>query len=387
MSSVSKGAESNVFHLLGQTITRYRWSIVIASLAAVMLCASGLPKIIFNDEVRFFFGEKNEDRIALEALEKIYNRSIGFDIIVTEGEDKILDANTLKVVRDITEELWQVSYVTRVNSIANFQRITTHDDELDINNLLPNEGEIYQETLDDIYDALKNDTQIGLNLISKDLSATKISIGFDFRGQTNKAQTTAFAQIKDVVAKHRRLNPHLTITPAAGLWLLDTLNELGTQEGMTLFPLVFIIFLLSIVLWFRSILASFYTMLIILMSTATAIGLSGIIGIEWNLFVISAPVVILTVAIAGTMHMLKQYNIAMAVTENSNLALLTMLERNFKPVFVTSLTTAIGFLTLNLSDSPPIPCPRKYICHWHYVGLFSITIFSTGFDSDKTHSA
>jgi hypothetical protein len=67
----------------------------------------------------------------------------------------------------------------------------------------------------------------------------------------------------------------------------------------------------------------------------------------------AAPLIITTVATADVVHILTSMNDRMRQGAMKDDAITESLEINFAPVLMTSLTTVIGFLSLNASDAPP----------------------------------
>ena len=61
----------------------------------------------------------------------------------------------------------------------------------------------------------------------------------------------------------------------------------------------------------------------------------------------------MTIAVADTIHILVSYYYYLRQGNDKKSALMTSLSINFSPVFITSITTMIGVLCLNTSDSPP----------------------------------
>ncbi|HEX20106.1 MAG TPA: RND family transporter, partial [Acidiferrobacteraceae bacterium] len=76
-------------------------------------------------------------------------------------------------------------------------------------------------------------------------------------------------------------------------------------------------------------------------------------GIKMNASTALAPIIILTIAIADSVHILLTVFQEMRAGRSKQDALVESLRINAEPVFLTSLTTTIGFLSLNFSDSPP----------------------------------
>jgi hypothetical protein len=82
-------------------------------------------------------------------------------------------------------------------------------------------------------------------------------------------------------------------------------------------------------------------------------GLAGWLGISLNPASTNAPTIILLLAVADSVHILATMFYEMRHGMNKHEAVAESLRVNLKPVFYTSATTAIGFLTMNFSDAPP----------------------------------
>jgi len=82
-------------------------------------------------------------------------------------------------------------------------------------------------------------------------------------------------------------------------------------------------------------------------------GFGGWMGVLLTPVSANAPVYILTMAVADSIHILITMFHEMRNGKTRHEAIVESLRVNFRPVFITSVTTAIGFLTLNFSDSPP----------------------------------
>ena len=92
---------------------------------------------------------------------------------------------------------------------------------------------------------------------------------------------------------------------------------------------------------------------VIILSIVAAMGLAGHIGYHITPPSASAPTIILTVAIANAVHVLVTLFHELRAGRSSEDAIRETLRLNLVPIFLTSLTTAIGFLSMNFSEVPP----------------------------------
>jgi predicted RND superfamily exporter protein len=94
-------------------------------------------------------------------------------------------------------------------------------------------------------------------------------------------------------------------------------------------------------------------------------GVAGFAGVKLTPISMSAPIVILTLAVADSIHILISLRGLMREGLDKTEALVESVRVNFLPVSITSLTTIVGFLALNFSDSPP---------YWHLGNITAVGI-------------
>jgi predicted RND superfamily exporter protein len=143
---------------------------------------------------------------------------------------------------------------------------------------------------------------------------------------------------------------------------LTTLDFLAKIDLLTTVPPHILILALDLILvtiimlWLllRNLPGTFATLLVILFSVISAMGLAGLMGVALTGPSAIAPTMILTLAVADSVHFLVTLRHEMQINEGKKYeAIVESLRINFQPIFLTSLTTAIGFLSLNFGEVPP----------------------------------
>ena len=95
-------------------------------------------------------------------------------------------------------------------------------------------------------------------------------------------------------------------------------------------------------------------MVVTVLSMLAALGLIGWMGMSLNAVSVGAPALMLTLAVADNVHILTTMFHFVRQGLPKHEAIAKSLQVNFKAVFLTNLTTIIGFLTMNFSESPPL---------------------------------
>ncbi len=139
----------------------------------------------------------------------------------------------------------------------------------------------------------------------------------------------------------------------------EALYEYSTREGMIsdltrLLPLVLLLCSAIICFSFRSLLLGVAILGMALLSVVMSVGSFGWLGRSFNTISVMAPLVVVTIAVANSVHIVSIFRQNLRTGLNKVEAMAGSLRFNVRPVTLTTITTAIGFASLNLASSPAI---------------------------------
>jgi predicted RND superfamily exporter protein len=140
----------------------------------------------------------------------------------------------------------------------------------------------------------------------------------------------------------------------SGIVMMNTsFPEAAIADNMLLLPIMIGVVCLIMMVMLKSLFGTLSTLVVIILSILTAIGSWGWLGGYMSGPSMSFPIMVLTLAVADCVHILSTYYYNMRHGMEKRNAIIDSLRVNMQPIFLTSVTTALGFLTMNFSDSPP----------------------------------
>ena len=191
-------------------------------------------------------------------------------------------------------------------------------------------------------------------------------------GETPEVANSARA----IQEKFEKNNPGVALYLSGMVMMNTSFGESSLSDGATLMPLMFLIVIVVIGLLLRTIAGTIATLVIIVMSIISTLGLAGWLGFYMTPPSMSAPTMIMTLAVADCIHILTSMFYEMRQGADKRLALARSIKVNFQPILLTSVTTAIGFLSMNFSDSPPFQDLGNLVAIGVMLAfVFSMTIF------------
>jgi uncharacterized protein len=338
---------------LGMFSINHPWWVLLFSLIFVGLSGSGLKNLEFVNNYRVFFGEDNPQLLAFDELQNTYSKSDNVMILVEPANGDVFTRKNLQAIIELTKEGWQLPYSSRVDSISNFQHTIAEEDDLIVADLIIQPLQMSDEKLQYVKQVALNEPLLKDRLISKTGHVTGVNITMQLPG-TNPMESMEIAGVvRELVADFKVRHPDLTLHLSGIVMMNNAFGEAAMKDNASLVPLMYGIVLLVLIVCLRSFTATFSVILLIVFSIVAALGLAIYAGVKLTPTSLMSPTIILTMAVADCVHLLVTFLHNMRLGHEKKQAIQESLRINFQPILLTSVTTAIGFMSLNFSDAPP----------------------------------
>lgn len=334
-------------------VTSHPWSVIALSLLLLIGASIGIARLSFKSDLRIYFSEDNPQIIALDSIESTYSKSDNV-LFVIAHKDGAFSKDVLSAVGLITEKAWQIPFSRRVDSVTNFMHSSAQGDDIVVGGLAEDAETLTSAEINEIRKIALTDNLIAKRLVAADGKVTGVNVtvnipkGKELSGvpQIAKAARSLAGEIQE---KYPGIEVYLT-----GVVMMDTAFAEASEKDMkTLIPAMLTLALAIMGIIMRSWMASVMAMIALTFSIVGAMGLAGWFGILLNPVSINAPNIILTIAICNCVHLLMPYLSALRRGEEKDQAMMESLSVTFRPILLTTLSTCLGFLTLNFSDAPP----------------------------------
>ncbi len=340
------------------TLLKYRWRVVLLLLLLMVLPLSGMRLLQFSMDYHVFFGGNDHHLDEFVKQQKIYSQNESVLIAIEPNTNDIFDYKLIKVIQQYTDEAWLLSAVTRVDSLSNFQDITAKGDELITRELVEKDLELSESRLNYIKSVALSDPNLHNRLVSNDGKYTAIALTFLLPDGNGKNE-----QIIDIVNKVRELASRLEaegevrrVYLSGTVMVNNAFYEVSKHDLITLIPVMFLV----IIIFMSALIKSLGTTMLVFTKVGFAVGISfgigSMLGIKLTPPAAAAAPIIMMLSIADSVHLLITYykycNHGSDYIERVS-AIKKSLQSNFVPITLTSVTTVIGFLTLNFAESPP----------------------------------
>lgn len=337
-----------------QWVIRWRWPVLICCLLLAIGAGLGMGRLKATADYRVYFGEDNPQLKAFETLEDTYTKTDNIFFVLQPSDKDVFTRETLAVVKELTEAAWKIPSAIRVDSITNFQHTEAVGDDLTVGDLVEDPEGLSDARLAKVRKIALNEPSLAARLISADARTTGVAVTLQFSGGDNTEQLPlSVAYGERLQADLRAAHPDMIVALTGMAPMSSAEMRITLSDMQTLSPAMLGIIAVIMLALLRSLSGAAVTFLVVSLSTVFAMGMMGWIGLMLNAASSITPIIILTLSIADSVHILMSAFHEMREGRSKHDALVESLRINTEPVFLTTLTTAIGFLSLNFSDSPP----------------------------------
>jgi predicted RND superfamily exporter protein len=334
-------------------VLQRQWLVISLSIVVIACLAAGIRLLSFSNDYRMFFSDENPQLQAFEALQNTYSKTDNVLFVITPKDGNVFTRETLSEIEWLTEQAWLIPYSIRVDSITNYQHTSADGDDLWVRNLVEDAAGLSDADLAERRKIAINEPLLVNRIISPSGHVTGVNVTIQLPGKSSSEVPEIIAFVRDLVSQVEQRAPHIEVRLTGIVVMNNAFPEQSQEDMKTLYPLMFLIILLVVGAMLRSGYTTLVTALMIFMTILATMGLSGWIGIKLSPPTTSVPVIVMTLAVADSVHILVNFLHFMRDGMEKKPAMRESLRINFMPIFLTTLTTAIGFLSLNFSDAPP----------------------------------
>ena len=336
-----------------EVILRRRW-LVIALAALFMLALTGGVRFIgVTNDYRSLFDEGNPQLAAFDALEATYTESNTALIAVAPREGQVFTRETLGAIEELTEAAWRAPYSTRVDSLTNYNHSEAFGDDLIVEPLVEDALSLDDAGLERVREIALNATEIAGRLVARDGRVAGLAITFALPENPDAAVAEITDYLNALLDESRASRGDIAYYLTGDVVLNRAFADATRDDMEKLTPVVLLVILVMTAALLRSAVGTLVSVLVVMFTVNTTMGFAGWTGTVFTPVNAGVPLIIMTIAVADSIHLITSALAGVRRGLDKSAAIIEAVRSNAWPVFLTSATTAGGFLTLNFSDSPP----------------------------------
>lgn len=337
----------------GKIPTKYSIWVLLATVLLVVIATIGGKNLYFRGDYNIFFDGTNKQLLAFDEIQTTFAKTDNLAIVVAPANKDVFTPEILQLIQSLTVDSWQVPYSSRVDSIANYQHTEAFEDDLLVEDLLYEDYELTPERIAKVKSIALSEPVLKSALISEkgDVTVVNITVQLPEIDKTAEVQEV-MSHISAMLERYQEKYPNVEFHKAGIIAMNYAFMTAAQEDSSTLVPTMLLVILVFLTIMLRSFLSVVATLIVIIGSVMATMGLSGWAGMFLSTATVNVPTLVMTLAVADCVHVITTMRHSMQNGFSKAHSIERSISLNFMPILITSVTTAIGFLMMNMSDSP-----------------------------------
>lgn len=330
---------------------KWLFIIIIVLLTAFMVMQIPKMKADFSNEA--YFKENDPEILKYNRMKDTFGND-EFVYILFEADD-FFTPGPVQKIRNFQEEIKNIKYkdqyvVEEVESPVNVKYIQGKEGELIVSELIGKDPG--SEELTEAKKKALNDEIFLNHLVSKDGKYIGIMVSIkDIEGDGHFRKVIT-SEMRKIFQKpeYKEFEFH-----AVGIPIFDHDSDVITGEESVIYLMVSLVIIAAILLWlFRHVSIMTGPLIDVLLSTFFTYCLMGAFGMPITLLTIPIPLIIMTIGVADSIHIVSKYYMKYPSFNDKKETLKVVFRETGFPCFFTTITTVLAFSVLTLSEIEPV---------------------------------
>jgi len=336
----SSSALSNAADIAINWATDHPKTILIIAAAITALAVAFIPLLRVDVDFANYLNHKDPAVIAADEAKERFGSQLRV-IVAIEDPQGVFRAETLTLAEKLETALEDLPEVEDMVGPLSSQVIRGTETSIRIRSAAPTG--VAPQTVEEIEayrDLVLSDTTLRDYVVS----STETALAIYLKPKPEVDMVPFAAAVEDVVLAHEIEGISFSIS---GLPYINLTLQRSMKRDLQLFlPLVILVIIGVLFVSFRWIWGVLIPFAVVALSVLWVLGLMAVTGVPITVLSFILPVLLMAIGIADGIHVLSRYHEELRGNNDKRRAILDTMKAMKRPVVLTSLTTAVGFLSL-----------------------------------------
>ncbi len=341
-----------------RAVVKYRLFIIVFTIIALVLAPLSYNRLYHDNSNENYFVEHDPNLIAYNHLLELFGDTeyLVVGVPARDSDQDVFSPETIKMIAEITEFLEDHRHITQVRSLSKYQY--THDDEgtMATDDLFedldaPDED---PTLMDQAREVMAGEVLALDKLITKDFKHTQIVARSIHVQNENKHKVELVNETRDFLHKQGYAEQGYTLHLSGEPFIGERFQTLTDRDMKWNNPIMAVIILCILAFVFRTWSGTFAPLVVIISTMILVISLQGILRFPFTAVNSALIPTVIILAIGTAVHVLVEFFHFRRENNTPQEAVELTVNDLFFPILFTCLTTAIGFITLSVTELAPV---------------------------------
>lgn len=338
---------------LGAWLVERRLLLSVLAIVIAGLMALGIERTTFDGSPEAVLADGDPYKAEVDQAKQDFPPSTSL-VVAFQAQEDIFNRTALAAVDELTRRYIEVDSALAVGSILNYRLNESDKKTYGRTYLVPELDTLTDADFPELRRIALADSDLTRNLLSPAGDFTIATIKYKLSEDTAEARIALATSAVTLRDSLRANHPQVDIYVIGGPLFERDSQIASDKDNRLLFPLVMLVGL--VLLWFclRSLLSSLSLFVLTAITLVVTLGSHAWLDIPLNQISRLGPLVVAVIAMADGIHIVSVYAQGLLRGLDKKAAMAESLNINFRPIALATITTTMGFLSLNFSSAPTI---------------------------------
>jgi predicted RND superfamily exporter protein len=283
----------------------------------------GASQVQFSTSNSNWIPESDPISISFREIDYAFGSSERFSLILIANQDDLRDVQTLRDIKRLEEQLL---------AIPELEGIDSPFTDIDYNSA-------------DVYDILTFEKS---NYFNRDFTLVQMSFSSANLGQDDEGKSPVYKEVKDIIERSSIYGADITLY--GDVVRFDELGDSLQQDAGVTTMMGFGLVLLVASILYASVYVGLLALFPIIIAIIWAVGLMGFFNVPFTSLSTGIVSLVLGIGVDFSIHLVDGIRKYIAKTNDIRLSIQETLLTSGKAIFLSSLTTFVGFLALTFAN-------------------------------------
>ncbi|MFC2095365.1 RND family transporter [Candidatus Bipolaricaulota bacterium] len=331
---------SNATDVIIGWATDHPRTILLVAAAITAVAVAFIPQLRIDVDFANYLNRSDPAVIAADEAGERFGSQMRL-IVAIEDPRGVFRPETLALVEDLEAALESLPVVEDMVGPLSSQVIRGSETLIQIRSAAPNGEAPETEEEIEVYRTL---VMSDASLMDYIVSSNETALAIYLKSEADVDMVSFATAVEEVVLAHETEGISFSM---AGLPYINLTLQRSMKQDLQLFlPLVILLIIGVLFITFRWTWGVLIPFAVVALSVLWVLGLMAISGVPITVLSFILPVLLMAIGIADGIHVLSRYREVLRECDDKRQAIMDTMKAMKRPVVLTSLTTAVGFLSL-----------------------------------------
>ena len=329
-----------------------RGALLALSLVLTVLLGFGIPRAGFDTSLGVLLTKSDPYLQERDHMTEAFPAPVEISFALLPDSKAVFDRETLLALADLNREFRSIPQAFSMNSVLEWQ--SPFGDQSLFQRAVTEQTQFTEQDLFDAKERVLADPFLSTGYIAPDADLTLANVRLRVTSISAQESREIVQASAALIQSLQERHPSVQFLVSSEAHYEQSNRDAMISDLSFLLPLVLLLCTAIICYSFRSLALGACILGVALLTVLMTIGVLAWAGQDFNTISVMAPLVVVTIAVADSVHIISIFRQSLQQGLSPSAAMRQSLQFNLRPISLATITTLIGFASLNLASSPAI---------------------------------